>query len=239
MPISAMVQTKKLLVIDPAVETPETEGTAEILAGWQGEAQVLQPALRPADGPAPGFDYELAGVVVMGSAASPLDQESAWLRKLSAWLVPIVTGEVELPLLGICFSHQLMAHLAGAEVGFLRADRQKQLGFCDTDMAGGRLITDCRLRVIISHREVVKTVPSGFRVVGSRPGVPIDAIEHRHLPLFGVQFHPEARGDFCRTRGLDFDPVADRVRRDGNLVLAAFRDLVESRADASRCGGGT
>jgi GMP synthase-like glutamine amidotransferase len=229
-----MVYTRRLLVIDPAVEAPETEGTAEVLAGWEGEEQVLQPALRPGDGPEPGLGYDLDGVVVMGSASSPVDQELVWLRKLSAWLRPMVTGAVELPLLGICFGHQLLAHLAGGKVGFLRPDRQKQVGFCDTEMSGGRLIADCRLHVIISHREVVTTMPPGFRAVGSRPGAPVDAIEHQRLPLFGVQFHPEARADFCNAHGLDFEPVADRVRRDGNLILAAFRALVKARADAVR-----
>jgi GMP synthase (glutamine-hydrolysing) len=227
--LMAMVRGSRLLVIDPSVTKAESEGTAAILAGWEGERQVVQPALRPGDGPAPGFGYQLAGVVVMGSAASPVAQ-IPWLQALKAWLEPVISGETELPLLGICFGHQLLAYLAGGAVGYLRSDRDKEVGCRITELSGGRLLPGRhRLQVIISHREVVHTVPPELRIVGSRPGVPIDAIEHRHLPLFGVQYHPEARADFCRDHGLDFAPVAEQIRSDGNRLLEAFRDLVRHR----------
>ncbi len=220
---------QRLLVIDPSTENPEDECCAEVLAGWQGEAQVLQPALRPGDGPTPGTGYDCDGVVVLGSRASVHDRDLPWLADLGAWLQPLVTGEIVRPVLGICFGHQLLAHLAGGNVGFLRGDRSKNAGFCHTELAGGRLQPGRRrLQVVISHREVVHTLPPFMRAVGSRPGVPIDAFEHLTLPLFGVQFHPEARGDFCRFRNLDFDAVAKRIRSDGNRILDAFRDLVRT-----------
>jgi GMP synthase-like glutamine amidotransferase len=229
-----MAHGRRLLVIDPAVKKAESQGTAAILAGWEGQWQVLQPALRPGDGPAPGFGYELAGVVVMGSAASPLEEHVPWLQALGGWLRPLISGEVELPLLGICFGHQLLAHLAGGEVGYLRSDRDKDVGFRITELSGGRLLPGRhRLQVIVSHREVVHTVPPELRIVGSRPGVPIDAVEHRHLPLFGVQFHPEARDDFCRDHRLDLAPVAERICNDGNRLLEAYRELLRHRLRTS------
>jgi GMP synthase (glutamine-hydrolysing) len=212
----------RLLVVDPSVAYPEDDGVATVLRGWPGEAAVLQPALRPGDGPAPGSSYEVAGVVVLGSRASVHD-DVPWLRGLGAWLDPILAGAVRVPLFGICFGHQLVAHRAGGVVGPLAGGRE--LGLRETLLQGGRLLPGRRsLRVVASHAEEVKRLPFGYRAVASRERVPVDGLEHDRLPIFGFQFHPEARGSFLAARGLD--PAAiGAAAEDGDRLIAAFHRL--------------
>jgi GMP synthase-like glutamine amidotransferase len=224
----------RLLVIDPSVVAPEEEGAARIAAGWPGSVRVLRPALRPGDGPGPGDGYEADGVVVMGSAASVHD-DRVWLHDLAAWLRPLLDGSRPLPLLAICFGHQLVAHLAGAPVGHLRPDHGKELGIRDTLVDGCRVLEQRRrLRVVASHCEVVLAPPPGFRVVARREGVPVDGLEHESLPVVSFQFHPEARRQFLLRRGLDPDLADGRVEADGDRVLHGFRQLVLRHVAAGR-----
>jgi GMP synthase-like glutamine amidotransferase len=84
------------------------------------------------------------------------------------------------------------------------------------------------LRVVVSHREAVETLPHGYRVTARRPEVPIDGLEHDSLPVFTFQFHPEARREFVARRGLDPAAIDDRLVGDSDRLLDAFRRRVLS-----------
>jgi GMP synthase-like glutamine amidotransferase len=215
--------TPRLWVIDPSIIYPEDQGVAEILRGWPGESRLFRPALRTGDGPEPGTGYDTDGLVLMGSALSAHDSHP-WLERLSSWLLPILSGETVIPLLGICFGHQLIAHLAGADVAFLTGDRKKRVGVERSELRGGSLLPGRRsLRVAVSHREQVRSIPGGYRVVACRPGVAIDGLEHETLPIFTFQFHPEAEEDFARHAGIDCAELDQELRDDSTLLLEAFR----------------
>jgi len=220
-----MSSPPQLLVIDPSVAWPEDEGAAEVARGWPGEVRLLRPALRPDDGPRPGDGYDAAGVVLLGSRASALDDLS-WLHDLGDWLSPILRGEAPVPLLGICFGHQLVAKLAGGTIGFVHEDRHVELGVRESTFDGSRLLPGHRsLRVVASHREEVKDLPPGYRIVASRKGVIADALEHERLPVFTVQFHPEAREEFLRKRGADPSLLDAGAVEENARLLATFHRL--------------
>jgi GMP synthase-like glutamine amidotransferase len=216
----------RLWIVDPAVVRAEDEGVAEVLHGWPGTSRLFRPALEPASGPRPDTGYDADAVVLLGSRASVHD-DHAWLRDLAAWLRPIVAGEVRIPVLGICFGHQLLGHLAGARVGPLRADGSKLAAVVTSRCEGGRLVPGPReLRVVASHRERISEPRPGWRVTARRPEVEYDGIEHERLPLFGFQFHPEARTAFAASAGIAPTEIDERLRRDSAELLSAFRALV-------------
>lgn len=215
-----MTRRRRLVVIDPSTAHPETQGVAEIVGGWDGDATVLEPALSAGDDP---VDYEADGYVVLGSRASVYD-DLPWLARLSAWLAPLVRGEVVRPVLGVCFGHQLVAHLAGARVGPAREDGTKIVGVATTNVAGSRLLPDGGgLRVVVSHRESVIGAPADWSIVARRPDCAIDGLEHPTLPVFAFQFHPEARDEFARSAGIPEDRIDATLRRDSSRVIEAFR----------------
>ena len=99
----------------------------------------------------------------------------------------------------------------------------------ETHLEGGSLVPGRHdLRVVVSHREAVETLPHGYRVTARRPEVPIDGLEHDSLPVFTFQFHPEARREFVARRGLDPAAIDDRLVGDSDRLLDAFRRRVLS-----------
>lgn len=215
-----------LWIVDPSLQNAEEQGAAEIARRWDGPIRLFRPALVPGDGPTPASGYDCIGAVIMGSAASVHD-ERPWMGDLSAWLRPILDGRVRRPLLGICFGHQLIAHLAGAPVGWLEPDtRHKRVGVEATRLAAGPLgDAGATLRVVVSHREIVERAPDGYDTVGERPGVAVDALLHRTLPIVSYQFHPEARDEFAGRAGIDPAAIDAGVVADSRRTIDAFAAL--------------
>lgn len=217
---------KRLWVIDPSVHRAEDQCVAEVLDGWEGESRVFHPSIE-GDGPEPATGYDADGIVLLGSAAS-VYEDLVWQHRLSDWLRPILDGTRPRPLLGICYGHQLVAHLAGGRVGFMHDDRHKELGPRRTRVSGSRLLPgDHELKVLASHAEIVETLPSGYGTNACRAGVAIDGMEHASLPIFAFQFHPEARDQFARSRGLSPSVIDGTLVRDSRLLLEAFRRRVQ------------
>jgi len=227
-----VARSRRIWVIDPSVHCAEDEGIAEVLGDWDGDSRLFQPGLKPGDLPGPEQGFETDGVVLMGSASSVHDAPVG-LHPIGACLEPILIGEVRIPLLGICYGHQLIAHLAGGEVGWLHDNRERRYGVEISRLEGGRLLPgQHELHVMVSHREEVKQTPSGYRVCASRPGVAVDGLEHERLQIFSFQFHPEGRGEFAGHAEIPLGDDAPAVRRDGRRLLGAFRDVV--RGDQGR-----
>lgn len=221
-----MARSARLLVVDPAVVRAEDRGVARVLGDLEGDHRVLRPGLDPRDGPRPGDGYDADGIVILGSRASVRD-DADWLARLGAWLDPLLDGGPEIPVLGICFGHQLIAHRAGGAIAPIRLDRSEESGIRETRFSPCRLVPGGGLlRVVASHGEEVKRLPPGLRPVARRDGIEIDAFEHDRRPVFGVQFHPEADETFLRLRGMPVDAREPSAFEDQEALLEAYRRVV-------------
>jgi GMP synthase (glutamine-hydrolysing) len=96
-----------------------------------------------------------------------------------------------IPVLGICYGQQLIAHLLD---GFVRKGEVGEYGpatievRCNEGLFAGLGRSE---KVWMSHRDQVERVPAGFAVLASTPTCPVAAMGDHGRRLFGLQFHPE------------------------------------------------
>jgi len=99
--------------------------------------------------------------------------------------------ELRVPILGICYGLQLMAHMLG---GTVAPAERREYGRAllrpsgNNDLFAG---LDGELTVWMSHGDRAETLPEGFQVIGSTENCPVAAIADPARALYGVQFHPE------------------------------------------------
>ncbi|HEY3234448.1 MAG TPA: glutamine-hydrolyzing GMP synthase [Polyangiaceae bacterium] len=106
------------------------------------------------------------------------------------------------PVLGICYGQQLMAHQLGGKV---EPSTQREYGPAELTVHEASGIFSAFhpsevLGVWMSHGDKLTLAPPGFRVVASSGNAPLAAIADPARQLFGIQFHPEVAHT---PRGLD------------------------------------
>lgn len=127
------------------------------------------------------------GVVLSGSPdmMSKEDAQEKFRREANA----VVNARV--PVLGVCFGHQLIAHAFGSAVV---TDAENVLRFVKTTVLVDYplfLGLPKEISLLESRHEIVKALPHGFQNLATSETSPIAAMKHRKRQLYGVQFHPE------------------------------------------------
>lgn len=95
------------------------------------------------------------------------------------------------PVLGICYGHQLMAYTLG---GTVESAELREYGKADISLnRGNELFKDINEKEScwMSHTDFVSELPTGFSVIASTEGCKISAMANAELKFYGVQFHPE------------------------------------------------
>jgi len=100
--------------VDPAVERPADEAVGLIGRASPIPVSSHQPVLKGI-GSLTAEKDGIKGIVLLGSLASVHD-DFDWMRELWDWLRPLMESGV--PILGICFGHQLIAHRLGGKVEY-------------------------------------------------------------------------------------------------------------------------
>lgn len=213
-------------VIDPGVRTLELDCFNSIVSISGKPAVYLAPAIYGLEGHQKFSDFLESGfishVIVLGSASSVHDGFE-WQRRLELLIKSVIDKKV--PLLGICYGHQMLAHMFGGDVQYVNSDKQKELGSREITLDSKRLdYQNTRANFVVTHNEMVGRMPSDFCVVGVSGVIAIDAMEHRSLPIFSIQAHPEATRSFVLSREM-FLEDCDRSLRDGEFFMRKFFEI--------------
>ena len=101
---------------------------------------------------------------------------------------------MDIPILGICYGMQLIAHQLGGEVA--RSEKREYGKAKLTLGRSGKLFRGWGRKgsqriVWMSHGDHVKTLPPGFRGIAHSKNTPFAAIEEPRKKIYGLQFHPE------------------------------------------------
>jgi GMP synthase (glutamine-hydrolysing) len=123
------------------------------------------------------------GIVISGGPASVAEPTSP--------AVDPGIYDLGLPILGICYGHQLLARDLDGQVsrGDVKEYGHSSLHHTKSPLFRG--LPERNLTVWMSHGDTVVEVPRGFEVVGETDDCKIAAMQHPGRRLFGLQFHPE------------------------------------------------
>lgn len=172
--------SEKVLVIDFGAQY------TQLIARRIRECQVFC-EIVPADMPASDIaKRQPKGLVLSGGPASVY--ESGAPRADEAIF------RLGIPILGICYGHQLMSHQLG---GVVQPSERREYGRTalqvlvqDDPLFAG---LDTHLTCWMSHGDKVLEPPPGFRVTATTESTPVAAMADPARRFYGVQFHPEVK----------------------------------------------
>lgn len=181
----------------------------------------------------------MAGVVITGSPSMVTDRQD-WSEYSADWLRHAVVAR--LPILGICYGHQLLAHALGGQVDFNPGGREigtTQISLnskaADDPLFKG---VESPFAAQVSHMQSVTRLPAGSTVLGSNDFDPCHAVRFSDR-TWGIQFHPEfsvvamkayieERQDALIEEGMDVEELLESVEATpvSRKILEDFYRLI-------------
>lgn len=165
-----------------------------------------------------------AAVVITGSHSMVTDN-LPWSVALEAWLRSAL--ETDLPILGVCYGHQLLGRAAGGEVG--NHPKGKEIGTVDVtllpEVESDPLFQSLpkTFAVHTTHRQSVLRLPPGATRLAGNDYEPNHAYRLRDM-AYGVQFHPEYSADIMRAYIEGQREELEKAGKDVAALLAEVRD---------------
>lgn len=176
--------------------------------------------------PQASVDYDFSnsyGIILSGGPNSVYDKGS-----------PTVGGRIfslGIPILGICYGMQLMAH---KNKGRVSHSSEREFGRSSLRMIGReRIFKGVRENSVVwmSHSDKVKDLPKGYVKIAVSDNSEVAAMKHSSMPFYGFQFHPEVHHSEFGYRMLhNFVSGICRASQDwtsANFVQSAIREIRE------------
>ena len=217
----------RVLVVEHQASCPP-----HLVGRWLEEAGCTLSVCRPYAGDALPALTSYDAVLVMGGDMGAYDDDRApWLPALRDLVRDGVASDV--PALGICLGHQVMAAALGGEV--IRNPRGQTVGLqpvgwspdvVDDPVFGARTGDE---RAIHWNNDVVATLPEGGVVLARTPGGEVQVA--RFAPLaWGIQSHPEVDADVVAGWADEDRDDLVALGLDAHVVLAAIKDAEQELA---------
>lgn len=151
---------------------------------------------RPEDFP------EAKGLVISGAPLLITEINMDGYLKASEWIKTI-----DIPVLGICFGHQIIGLQFGAFGSKIREDRDwQEIEQLEPDFIFSRMPNV--FNMMEDHCEVI-SIPAGFKLLASSDASINEAMRHHSKNIFGVQFHPEVSGNMGSVLIENFIKIVD------------------------------
>jgi len=131
----------------------------------------------------PPINANIKGVIISGSPYSVNDNDAPYIDLESIFS--------KVPLLGVCYGAQLMAFQLG---GGVKKSNNREYGrsfLLPTHKSKLLNHIPTNSQIWMSHGDTIAEIPKDFIITAKTDDIPVAAFEHRVLPVFGIQFHPE------------------------------------------------
>ena len=179
----------------------------------------------------------IRGIILSGGAMSVFDKHSP---SLDSRILTLST-----PFLGICYGHQLLAHLQRGRVQQGKSGEYGLTSLRVINRNGLLKKLNKAESVWMNHRDVVTKLPSSFSVLASTDHSRIAAYASKDKKFFGVQFHPEVthtvKGDQI-LKNFVFDVARCKASRSSrslvdSIVVEASDSIGNRKAIIALSGG--
>lgn len=130
---------------------------------------------------------QIKGLILSGGPNSIYDEEALFCDERFLEL----NSSHQIPILGICYGMQLLAHKEG---GCVEKSSQREYGKSELNILKTKLfenITDAKFSVWMSHCDKVTELPVGFNIIANTANAPVAAMANEERNIYGLQFHPE------------------------------------------------
>jgi GMP synthase (glutamine-hydrolysing) len=146
-------------------------------------SEIVSHDISPEEVKALDEKFNVKGLILSGGPSSVYEPDA-----------PKVNGrilELNLPILGLCYGHQLLAQLTSGKVepaackeyGTTQVTVDKPVGVLEG--------LSKREKVWMSHGDTVFSLPSEFEELAHTESCPVAAFRHKSKPIYGLQWHPE------------------------------------------------
>lgn len=198
----------------------ENAGPVSVVSPFEGEPLPVIGTFRAA--------------VISGSWSMVTDRED-WSERTALWAKEMILAGV--PMLGVCYGHQLMAYALGGEVNY--HPQGSEVGQIPVtlnaaakyDSALGEL--PGKFDTFLSHEQSVLTLPAGATVLGASSHDPHQIIRYSPTAL-SVQFHPEFTAAVMNKIITSRSERVAMKGKDCEALLAQVTDTPESRSILQR-----
>jgi len=133
------------------------------------------------------YILKLKGIILSGGPSSVYEKDAPRLsNEIFSYLI-----NNKIPILGLCYGHQLIANLVG---GVVSSEQIKEFGKTkckfklESELFEG--LKDSEI-VWMSHGDQVKSLPEGYEIIAQTDSCMIAGYENKNKKIYGLQFHPE------------------------------------------------
>lgn len=168
------------------------------------------------------------GIVITGSPAMVSDREP-WSERTAKWLAAAVNAKV--PVLGVCYGHQLLAHAFGGTVGYHPQGRESGTHavtlteLAATDALFGSM--PAQFSAQLTHKQSVLSLPPQALLLAASDFEPHQAFRIGDC-AWGVQFHPEFTDEIMRDYLTVQATEIDAEGGNSDAMLAAVKPAPEA-----------
>jgi GMP synthase (glutamine-hydrolysing) len=127
--------------------------------------------------------FNVKGLILSGGPASVYEKDAPRFDP--------ALFNLNLPILGLCYGHQLIAQMVGGKV---EPSMRREYGIASVIVdhrAGVLKGLGKEERVWMSHGDTVFTLPNDYEVLAHSENTPVAAFRNKEKPIYGLQWHPE------------------------------------------------
>ena len=146
-------------------------------------SEIVSHDISPEEVKALNQKFNIKGLILSGGPSSVYEPNAP---KLNPRIL-----ETDLPILGLCYGHQILAQLTNGKVEPAKC-KEYGIAYVIIDKPVGVLegLSE-KEKVWMSHGDTVISLPKEYESLAHTENCPVAAFRHKNKPIYGLQWHPE------------------------------------------------